>query len=230
MAEFTVGIVGGLGPETSAKFYASVADGVYQRTGTQPNMIMDNVPISTADLDIISKGRSEKVFSLLDRSIKRLSGIPVDLIAIPCNTVHVYFERLQAQTPLRILNIIDETVAEVKSLGVKKAGILATTTTIESRMYQEALGKAGIGVVLPSGSAQERVASTVMRILSGTNDESDKMFLNRVADTMAKQGAEGVILGCTDLQLLLNSHEQVALVDSMESLAKATVARILGRL
>ena len=229
MAEFTVGVVGGLGPETSAKFYTRVVSDVYKTTKKQPNIVIDNVPISAADVEEVSRTPSERIYSILESSVRRLAAIPADLIVIPCNTVHIYFERLQKITDVPILNIIDETAREVKRLGFTKAGVIATTTTVASGLYQRSFAKAGIAPVFPHEIDQLEITAIVTRILDHSDTPRDALFLNEVADKLAAGGAKAVVLGCTDLQLLIKEHKKAVIVDSMESLAKGTVEQILER-
>ncbi len=200
---------------------------MFKRTGKQPNIVIDSVPISVAELGVINGAPSEKVYSLLESSVNRLSEIPTDLIVIPCNTVHIYFERLQKTTKTPILNIIDQTAITAKGQGIGKIGIIATTMTVASGLYKKSFQKVGIIPATPSDEDQKRITDTVIKILGGITSESDIKFLSDVAGKFADEGADGVVLGCTDLQLLVNKHDKIKVIDSMESLADATVGRIM---
>lgn len=225
---FVVGVVGGLGPETSAKFYTKVVNTVLTKTGRQPNVVIDSVPISLEDVRmIIAGGRSEQVYQMLEASVRRLNEMPADLIVIPCNTVHIYFERLQSVSEAPMLNIIDETTREIERRGLKRIGIMATTTTVNGMLYQSSFKKAGISPVLPSGSDQEKLSSLIIKILDGAATSADAAFLQNVIDALKNGGAEGAVLGCTDLQLLVEGAGSVRVVDSMAALANATVDRII---
>lgn len=227
MSSLTVGVVGGLGPETSAKFYAKVVGEIYKSTGRQPNIVIDSVPISAIELDVISKGSSVEVCRLLESSVRRLSDIPVDFIVIPCNTVHIYFDQMRKSAGVPILNIIDETAISAKNRGLKRVGVIATTTTVASGMYQKSLRTIGIQPMLPSIEDQKEITSIVVRILDGVATERDAGSLTRIVDRFGQRGADGVILGCTDLQLLIGQNEKIAVIDSMESLASATIKHII---
>jgi aspartate racemase len=220
-----IGIVGGVGPETSAKFYFIVVNRVCKMTGQYPNVIVDNVPIST-ELDermILGKG-SKVIFRILKRSIERLNKLDVNLIVIPCNTVHVYFNRLRKISKSPMLNIIDQTV--FASRVFRKVGVLATTTTVKSKLYQKSFKRFGVSPILPNQIMQQKISEIVIKILRDRVSSNDIELIDNIIEQFLQEGAEALVLGCTDLQLLIK-EDKIKLIDSMKALEDATVEFIV---
>jgi len=223
-----IGVVGGLGPETTSEFYLNVVNKVCNITGKYPNIIIDNVPVSTElDESMISGRKSEKIFNLLRESVERLNKLNVSIIVIPCNTVHVFFKRLQRSSKVPMLSIIDETTFAAKSLGYKRIGLIATTCTISSKMYQKSFEKEGIDVVLPNKRDQNRVSRLIIKILRNKVLKNDRKFFYSLIRKLFKKGAEAILFGCTDLRLLINDKSEIKIIDSTKALEDATINFIL---
>lgn len=221
-----IGIVGGLGPETSAKFLLNVVTRVREKTGIQPHMILDNVSLPIQlEKNIILGKKSQMIFKILKQSIIRLNTMNVDIIVIPCNTVHIFFERLQRISKVPILNIIDEAILNAKNC--QRIGLLATTTTVSARIYQKRAAKQKMKVILPNKISQEQVSEIIIKILHNSASEKDKKFLQFVMDELLKKGAQAILLGCTDLDLLINDKSEIKIIDSTKALEDAIVNFIL---
>jgi aspartate racemase len=224
-----IGIVGGLGPETSAKFSLDITNRIRKLTGINPNLIIDNVPMPEEfEEDAILGNKLEKTFHLLKQSILRLNRLELDFIVIPCNTVHVFFGRLQKASKIPIINIIDETVSAAKKSNFQNIGLLATTGTINSRLYQKAFEGQHIELILPSSAMQRRVSDIILRTLKNSIIKKDTDDFHSILNKLFQDGAEAVILGCTDLQLLISQNNKIKLIDSMKILEDRTVEFIIG--
>jgi aspartate racemase len=153
----------------------------------------------------------------------------VDFIVLPCNTLHVFIEDLRRASKKPVVSIIDEVVNEVKSRGLKKVGLLAAMETFRSGLYESALAGNSVRVVKPSGQDRRRLSRIIHLVLKGVKSEALKTELVAMVGDMKRKGAEGVILGCTDLQLLLKQEDSsLRLIDAMEVLADSTVRMING--
>lgn len=226
----TIGIVGGLGTETSCKFCFSVNHKIKNVHQHQPHIIMDNVPMSRELENIIAHGNaSEEVAKLLHDSVKRLNISTADIIVIPCNTVHVFIDKLREHSRVPIMSIIEETAQECKKKDFSKVGILGSSLTINSKMYEKELKKHSIEAVIPEKDEQHFISSTILRIINLEHTEEDKQKLIQIVERMKDKGAEAVILGCTDLFLLLAKEEtSIPKIDSTEVLEDAIVSRIIN--
>ena len=140
-----LGILGGLGPAASVYFYSVITEHTKAMSDQDH---LDIVLVSAASIPdrtefIIGKSEKSPLPSMID-SVKRLVSAGADLIAIPCNTAHYFFDQIEKSSPVPVLNIVRETVSLAKKAGVRKLGILATTGTVITGAYQHACLEEGL--------------------------------------------------------------------------------------
>jgi len=225
----SVGIVGGLGPETTSKFYLDLISLARKHCDSYPKIIIDNVSFPFyLEEEIIKKSENEhRILPYLEDSIRKLNKAGVDFIVIPCNTVHIFIEDLRRISKVPILSILDETIKVIKKEGYRKIGLLATTKTIDRKLYETPLVENGINIAIPTKTEQEIVAKIILRILENTSDGKDKMSLLKIIDNLFKRGSESILLGCTDLQLILNQSDlKTKLIDTANILMSATFNKL----
>jgi len=219
-----IGILGGMGPESTAMFYQSVIQQCQKQYGAQydedyPEIFIYNLPIPNV-VEGIKK--PSKILPILIKGIRKLEYIGVDFIVIPCNTVQYFYDNLRKSISVPLLNIVEETAKKIKSKSYKRVGLLATITTIENKIYERILTKFEIETIVPE--EQNKVTKIILNILAGKKLESDKLELMKIIGNMEQSGAEAVILGCTDIPALLTQKDiNIELFDSNEVLAEATV-------
>jgi aspartate racemase len=157
--------------------------------------------------------------------LKRLESTGVSFIAIPCNTVHAYFDDLNSSIKVKLLNIIEESMRELR--GGKRIALIATRPTVESRAYQLYIECSGAEVV-HSGVMQEKVNALITDVKAGKaygQLSSDWMTLiNQVCDA----GADSAIIACTDLSSFAEVKSDIPITDSSLALAKAVVAEYVS--
>ena len=227
----SVGIVGGLGPQTTAKFYVDLVRGVKKKNFYSPKITIDNVAFpSGLEDEIIQKSKNEGLLlPCLQDSVERLNKSGVNLIAIPCNTAHLFIDELRAVSKARILSIIEETIKEIKKRHISKIGILATSKTLQSRLYQKELEKIGIQCIVPEKKSQEIVSKCILEILDEKNDKTTTEKLQLISGKLVKKGAESLLLACTDLRLAVEKKELPApVIDSYEVLLNSAIKTIGG--
>ena len=223
----TIGILGGMGPEATSEFYRRII-GICQRDYNAkydsdfPFIFIYNLPLP----DIVeSAGDRESIIKLLEDGISKLKFVGCDFISVPCNTIIYFINSIDADIPL--LNIIKETFFEAKSRNFKRVGILSTANTIRNKLYESIFD--GIEILQPSETEQDRVNQIILRILSGLKSQEDKEYLIDLSRMLKKSGAEAVILGCTDLPLLVSQKDcDVELLDTLQILAYSTVKEARG--
>jgi aspartate racemase len=174
---------------------------------------MENVPMPISlEQEFIQGNASEKVFPLLKQAVMNLKS--ADIITIPCNSVHVFIERLR-KISSNILSITEETAKECNSRGFKKVGILATKTTVQKNLHKKELGKFNVELIVPTKKEQETVNQTIINLLRGIQkDDSD---LQKIISSLKNNGAEAIILGCTDLQLIVK-NSSLPVIDTLNVL------------
>lgn len=223
----SAGIVGGLGPETSSKLALELNRRVIAQTQRQPDIVLVNVPVSKETELAFIRGQSQgNMKDLLVDAVGRLNQTGVDFIIVPCNTVHVLIDEMRNASSVPVLSIIEETVAVCKQKNVSQVGILGSSSTIKTKLYQQGLEQESITVISPSAALQSIVDEAIKEILHGDANKA-KQQLIQVASELISKGAELVVLGCTDLGIALKDGDcEVPLVDSLEVLSQSTVKRL----
>lgn len=226
----TAGIIGGLGPETTAEFYLSVLFSVQQQSpAARPPLLIWNVPLPfTIEEELILRATgAERYLPYLTDAAKRLELAGADFLVMPCNSLHMFIEQIRASVKIPVISIIEETIYFLTQKQVKQIGLLATTATLQNGMYNHAMTKAGITPVLPDGLAQAQLGKLIHRLVQSRHTNRDRDAMLKVVDTFAQKDVHNIILACTDLQLLLPERPGMHIDDTMQILADATVREIL---
>lgn len=224
----SVGIIGGLGPETTSEFYMNIIKKNSKQNSNHPKILIHNVPIPfSLEEDIVKNSKNEeKLLPLLIEGLDILQD-KVDFIVIPCNTAHIFIDDVRRKSKVPVLSIIEEVVNEVKNENLKKVGILATSKTIEKKLFDSKLITNNIRCVKPNKSDQNRISEIIQLILKGNKSNKLKSELLDIVNKLKEKGAEAIILGCTDLQLLLKQkNSTIKLIDTMGVLADSIVREI----
>jgi aspartate racemase len=226
---FRLGVVGGLGIETSCALVSSINQEIRKRFSFQPQIVMENVSISEeAEKEIVTGNISEEMKQALCRVIKNLNKSDVDYIVLPCNSVHVFFNELQKISNKPILNILELCARRCKELGLKKVGILASQLTINQKLHQRELTKNKVRSVLPSEKTQSKINKAILLILSNEEEQARRLLEEGLSE-LQDLGAEAIILGCTDIQLAFNKTKSPALlIDTLEILEEEIINKIAG--
>ncbi len=223
------GILGGLGPETTANFYSRVNTHVEESGAHQrPPMLIWNVAIEYAtEQKLLTEGVGlEDYVPFLVDGIRRLEAGGADFLVVPCNTVHDLYDEMSRETGLEMLHIVGETTSELRSRDVKSIALFATGATIKSRLYQGFMEAQGIRCTVPDEETQHQINATVAELVQGgQTDDRKEWFGELLQDHLKAAGA--VVLGCTDLHILVDSTDE-NVVDSMDVLATSTAHRILA--
>lgn len=224
MEKKTLGIVGGVGPLATML----LGEMIVRRTNASKDqehvdmVITNNTKIPDRTAYVLDRTKPNPVTAMI-RDIQRLTSIGAEIIAIPCNTAHSFFEEMQQASPIPILNMIEETVKRASEAGVKRLGILATTGTLTAGVYQNACKKAGIVPVITDGPTQEKVMSIIYDYVKANKPANRKLW-KEIEFYMIEQQCDQVILGCTELSIVreeLDLHELY--LDSMLVLAEESI-------
>jgi len=227
----TAGIIGGLGPETTAKFYMELMRGCYIKNKVnRPPIMMWSVPQKyDIERDLIMKATGEERYvPYLTDAARRLEKGGADFLAMPCNSLHTFIGEIRESVKIPVLSIVEETASFLRRACVKEVGILATSTTLNRRLYEQALKVEGIRQLAPDETDQSKILQAIDNLLMNRHIDMDRQQLLSVIDKFACRGIKDVILACTDLQLLKPSHERIRIHDTMKILADATVEKILS--
>jgi len=236
MPEKIIGILGGMGPEATIDLFTKIVKGTKARKDQDHlRILIDNNPkIPDRTLAIKKKGPSP--FTQLLRSARVLEKAGANFILIPCVTAHYYYESLQRRINIPILHIVDETVEhiKVKLKGIRKIGLIATTGTVQTGLFQKTFSNTGIEVILPNHEIQSK---WIMKAVYGKRgikvigpSEGSKHLILEASRKLARQGAQAIIAGCTEVPLVLKDGDlSVPVIDPISILAKAAIQKAKGR-
>ncbi len=220
------GILGGMGPEATVYFFSKIVE------LTLADKDQDHIPLliynypQIPDRTLAYLGIGKSPLEELVRGIKKLQESGCDIIAIPCNSAHLWYKDMVEKTNAKIINMIELTVKRFKKGD--KVGLLATTLTVKSKLYEEPLRQGGVEVLLPED--QEFVMNQIRLIKSGKIEKARSELL-KVADSLIRRGASHILAGCTEVPLALKKEDfQIPLVDPMEIMAAECIIRLGGKL
>lgn len=226
MTEKTVGILGGMGPEATVDLFAKIIAATPAAIDQEHlRIIVDNnakIPDRTAA--VLSGGVDPT--PMLQATARNLELAGADFIVMPCNSAHLFFDRIVEAVRIPVLHIADEAVAEVlrRFPQVQAVGVLAATGTIRLLLYHDRLEARGIGAVLPSAADQEVVQSVIFGVKAGDKGSATQERIRGVAERLAAQGAQILLTACTELPLVLRDGDvSVPVVDPTQALAEAAV-------
>lgn len=227
----SVGIIGGVGPETSAEFYLEVIFACQKQNSVQrPLIVMSSVPLLFEienDLLESNKGK-ERYIPFLVEEAKRLERSGVDFIVMPCNSLHVFIEEIRSAVRVPVLSIVEETAKYIKDNGFERIGLVSTSATIANSVYENIFRANGITFITPDGLQKAEMDKIIQRLIKGQHLNKDRERIMTVVEDMLKSDVDAIALACTDLQLLLPQSKKVPIFDTMKILADSTVAQILS--
>lgn len=201
-----VGIIGGVGPQSTDFIYRKIIEFSQKKykavnNADYPRLIIESVPVP----DFISnKDDIKTARTMLIEATKSLASSGATRICIGSNTVHILLEELKGQTEIPFISMIELVAQKCVKSGFKKVGILGTPVLIDSGIYVDELEKNGIKVVLPTVEQLSVVEHIIRNIIAGSNDEEKKNAYIETLNDLYNNGAETVILGCTELPLAMN--------------------------
>ena len=225
----TVGIIGGLGPESTIDYYRRILAGwEREEPKTAPSIVIHSLDVRRAlrlvETDL--RGLTEYLLA----SLSRLAGAGVDFCAMTANTPHIVFDDLVAQSPMPLLSIVEVCAEEARRRGLGRLALLGTRFTMEAPFYPTVCAREGITVVIPNDTDRVWIHERyVGELLKGDfREDAQRQFVSLVDRLRTEERIDGVILGGTELPLLLTSP-RIAGVPALDTTA-LHVAAIVKRL
>ncbi|HXJ83447.1 MAG TPA: amino acid racemase [Candidatus Methylomirabilis sp.] len=201
-----VGIVGGLGPESTIDYYRRILE-VWGRedASTAPAIVIDSLDVQKG-LRLVEQDRPALVAYLVD-SVRRLAGAGADFAAMTANTPHIVFDDVAARSPIPLISIVEVCAREAQRRGLRRLGLLGTRFTMEAPFYPAVCARHGLTVVTPGETDREWIhARYIGELLKGEfREDTRRAFTSLVSQLCASSAIDGVILGGTELPLLLRA-------------------------
>ncbi|MBC7364653.1 MAG: amino acid racemase [Candidatus Aminicenantes bacterium] len=232
----TIGILGGMGPEATARFFELIIKNTVAKQDQEHlKIIVYNNPQTPDRTKAILYGGENPLPSLIN-GLKILEKAGAEICAMPCMTAHYFFPSLEKKTRLQLVHLIRETANYLKKTypQVKKVGLLATTGTIATKIFHLPLEKKGLQVLTPLETEGQMVMEAIYGpkgIKAGFSRGRTKRLLRQVAQKLISRGAEAIIAGCTEVPLALGEEDlSVPLVDPMVIGARVLIKKSGGAL
>ncbi len=186
-----------------------------------PEITMHTHPFNKY-LEFMNQDNWDGVADLMIESARKLSSCGADFAISPDNTIHRVFAKVKAKSPIPWLSIVDAVANEIKRLGFSKVGLLGTSYTMQGPVYFEPLKEKGIEVIAPNKEEQEMINQVIFEeLVYGILNESSRQKYIQVIEGLKGEGCEGVILGCTEIPLLITPEvSPLPVLDSTRLLAK----------
>ena len=227
----TLGMIGGMSPESTVLYYQIINREVNRRLGgnNSANIVMHSV--NFAEIAALqAQGNWQQAGVLLADSAQKLAQMGAEGLVLATNTMHKVADVIQAAVEIPLLHVVDATAAAIHAQGLDKVGLLGTRFTMSDGFYTQRMRELGIATVLPNEAQQAEIHRVIFEELCCNRfTDTAKRYYQQVVGDLQAQGAQGVILGCTEIGLLLQAQDCVLPVwDSAVIHALAAVEWILG--
>lgn len=215
----TVGLIGGIGPESTIEYYRSIIAGYREQKpdGGYPAILVNSVNL-TQLIEWMNVNELGKVTEYLILEVEKLAKAGAEFGAFASNTPHIVFNEVQRQSRIPLISIVEATCERVQSLGFKKVALFGTRFTMQGSFYREVFSRAGLELVVPESEDQTYIHDKYMgELLNDIFLPETRQALLAIADEIkARDGIEGLILGGTELPLILrdDEHNGIQLLDT----------------
>jgi aspartate racemase len=222
----TVGVIGGMGPAATASFFKQLVDATHADSDQEHLHVLIDCDPAIPDRTLALVGAGPSPVPHLRRIAARLEAMGAELLVIPCNGAHAFAAEVASSVGVPLVSWIAETVTHLISLEPRprRVGLLATTGTLASGVYQAALANAGLEAILPSVDEQSAVMASVYGLKAGNTDQP---LVQEVLARLVERGADVVVLACTELPDLHLRDDRVPVIDPATVLA-ARVVELAG--
>ncbi len=228
----TIGILGGMGAAASADFYQHLVDLAQHHYHAEqdhdfPAMMLYNLPLvgfdETGFVDVA------QVKKQLIAGVQKLEHVGCDFIVIPCNTVHYLYDDMQAAVSIPIISLVEVVAKAVKDAGYTKVGLLSSQSTRNYHIYETTLARLGIATIVASDTEQSVLNNAILHVISGSQGLHEVEQLAAIVARYASDGAQGTIVGCTELPLAITQKDtSVSLFNSTVLLAEEALRIAYG--
>lgn len=226
-----LGLVGGMGPESTMPYYHDIVYGVKEKVGGDffPNLTIESVNV----FDVLGLCKEKKYDELTDyllTAIENLAKSGADFAALSANTPHIVFERLKERSPIPLVSIIEAACDKAVQLHMHKIGLLGTIFTMKEDFFKKPFLENGIEIIVPKDEEMEFINDKISAELEVgiVNEDTLKSFQKIIERMKDEDHIEAIVLGCTELPLLLNDEvSPVPCLDTMKIHVQALVERII---
>ena len=202
----TIGILGGMGPLATCDLFSKIIQ-ITDASCDQEHVricIDNNTEISDRTNAIIRHGK-DPVPEMV-KSAVRLQSFGADVLIMPCNTAHYFYDRILPFVDIPFLSMIDETAKAISDRGLRKIGLLATDGTLQTAVYEKAFKKRGISIMVPPPENQVHIMDLIYNGVKAGNKEIDTKPTKKTIEDLFRKGAQTLVLGCTELPVAFDLY------------------------
>jgi aspartate racemase len=227
----TLGIVGGIGPESTIEYYRSIiaAYRARERDGSYPHVIVNSIDMKVL-VDLITANELAEVSELLAGEVRTLARAGADFGLLAANTPHIVFDELRRRSPIPLISIVEATREAAEALGLKRVGLFGTRFTMRAAFYRDAFAAGGMTLVVPDEGEQDYIHEKYMgELVPGVFlPETRERLLSIAGRMIEREKIEGLILGGTELPLILRdeTYGGIPLLDTTRIHVNAAVAQL----
>jgi aspartate racemase len=228
-----IGIIGGLGPESTIEYYRLIIASYAERRpdGSYPSIIINSIDLQKLR-DMVEANERARMTEFLVSEIQRLARAGAECGLVAANTPHIVFDEVRRQSPIPLISIVEATCEAAKALGLKKLGLFGTRFTMQGRFYPDVFSKEGIVLAVPEEHDQAFMHDRYFgELVKGiVLPETRERLLTIVDRLKGRDGIQGLILGGTELSLILRDPtvRGIPVLDTTRIHAKAIVAEALS--
>jgi aspartate racemase len=202
----SIGIIGGLGPESTIEYYRSIIASYGERIpdGSYPSITINSIDLKKV-LDLVSANNLAELADYLVSEIERLARAGAECGLVAANTPHIVFDEVHRRSPIPLLSIVEATCDEAKTLGLTKLGLFGARFTMQARFYPDVFSREGIALAVPDQHDQAYIHHIYLNeLVKGIVRSETRERLFAIVDRLKERdGIQGLILGGTELSLIL---------------------------
>jgi aspartate racemase len=226
-----IGILGGMGPESTVDYYKGIINGYRKIKGENnyPQIYLNSINM-TKMLEYVRSNEYEKLIDLLILNINKLESIGADFVAISSNTPHIVIDEIIKKVDIPIINIVEETRKAAQNKRLKKTLLTGTLFTMNSTFFQKEFSQNNIECIVPDDIEKKIIQDIIFPDLeNGIINEKDKATFIKICNKITiEENIDGIILGCTELPLLIKETDfNISVLNTMEIHINSIVKSII---
>lgn len=229
----TIGLIGGMSWESTVHYYREINETIKARLGGLHSAKLILYSVDFHEIEQMQRsGDWETAGVVLAKAARTLEAAGADFLVLCTNTMHIVASRIEAAVSVPLLHVSDPTAAEVKRAGHSIVGLLGTRFTMEQAFYRDRLSERhGLHVIVPSTEDRETIDRIIYEELClGVVTQESREKYQRIMRSLATHGAQAIILGCTEISLLVNQRDStIPLFDTTAIHARAAAEEALSR-
>lgn len=206
-----VGIIGGTGPESTVDYYKSIISKFQEKIGSKedlPELFINSINMYKM-FNLLMNGQTKELIHYLTDAVQKLESVGVDFVVFTGNTPHIVFERVQEKVQVPMISMVEETYLKAQEWNLEKVGLIGTKFTMENDFFKKPFIYHNIEIVVPNQSEQEYIHRKIVEELENgiVNNETKRGFLNIIEQMADRDGIQAIILGCTELPMLIKNED-----------------------